>query len=352
MLILVVGQGCSPPIGLEVGDSTSVVTLTANGECLVVGSDRVRLLQVKDGKEMTRIETGRGIVRCLAVSKDSRFIAAGTSLGDVTVWDTKTQEKVLAYTTNNGKYGIPIYAIDFSLHSTRLVVGTRNHTALIFDVATGNIVQRLHPPLEIHWVIAANYSPNGDRIATATWRSVHVWDSNNGRMLARIDVGVSTWNNTGLLWFNNHIFVLSDGTIQEFDASSGLSVSEWPVPAADEHWCISLPPHGEFIAHSRYHTITFWDTSTHAKLGPIRHPQTICSIAHSPDDQFLVIGGGKGKIAINDLSRITVSPVFLWKIANLNHFLVSTIFPRSIQSLCLDYTMLSGSPTFRSTALH
>jgi WD40 repeat protein len=62
--------------------------------------------------------------------------------------------------------------------------------------------------------------------------------------------------------------------------------------------CIALPKHGEFIAYSTKRTVTFWDTSTHTQLGLIQHPQDIRSIALSPDDRFLAIGGEGGKITI------------------------------------------------------
>ncbi|KAF8546561.1 hypothetical protein OG21DRAFT_1518102 [Imleria badia] len=52
----------------------------------------------------------------------------------------------------------------------------------------------------------------------------------------------------------------------------------------------------------------FWDTSTHPELGLIRHPQGTFSIALSPDDQFLAIDGGRGKITIEHLSSITDKP--------------------------------------------
>ncbi|KAF8555025.1 TPR-like protein [Imleria badia] len=111
--------------------------------------------------------------------------------------------------------------------------------------------------------------------------------------------------NTGLLWFDSHLFVVSDGKIKRFNPYS--SVSEWPVLDSDRLSCIALPQQGEFIAYSTKNTVTFWDTSTHTQLGLIQHPQEIRSIALSPDDQFLVIGGEDGKFTTQNLSHITDS---------------------------------------------
>ena len=129
----------------------------------------------------------------------------------------------------------------------------------------------------------------------------------NGRLLKHIQVTVTPWLDTGLLWFNHHLLVISGSTIKQFEASTGSSVSEWPVPDSAPFSCIALPKHGGFIAYSTQRTVIFWDTATHTQLGLIQHPQDMLSIAVSPDDRFLAIGGQDRKITINSLSRIIVS---------------------------------------------
>ena len=213
------------------------------------------------------------------------------------MWNAKTFEKVLSHEELN------VNGVDFSPDSTRLVYAS-HYTASIWDIATHKRVQALDHG---DWMRAAKYSPRGDRIATATEDSVRVWDSNDGRLLKHIKVAVTAVFNPGLLWFNNHIFVVSDSNIKQFEASTGSSVSEWPVPDSAHLSCIVLPKHGAFIAYSTQRTVTFWDTATHTQLGLIQHPQYIRSIVLSPDDRFLAIGGEDGKITVNTLTHITVS---------------------------------------------
>ena len=134
-----------------------------------------------------------------------------------------------------------------------------------------------------------------------------LFESGTAMMLKHIKVVVTAVFNPGLLWFNNHIFVVSDSNIKQFEASTGSSVSEWPVPDSAHLSCIVLPKHGAFIAYSTQRTVTFWDTATHTQLGLIQHPQYIRSIVLSPDDRFLAIGGEDGKITVNTLTHITVS---------------------------------------------
>ena len=129
-----------------------------------------------------------------------------------------------------------------------------------------------------------------------------------------IKVGVTPLFNTGLLWSNTHLFAISDGCIQQIDASTGSVVLQWSLPGSDHHSCIALPKFGEFIAYSMRCAITFWDMS-HTKLGHIQHSQDIRSIALSPDDDFIAIGGELGNIIVRRLPRIIVSVLCLWIMA-------------------------------------
>ena len=298
--MLTVGQEGSPLIKINGGSDIRAVAFAANGEYLFSGGeDGVRVWRVEDGKQMATIEAE--LVWCLAVSEDGRWIAAGTAWGEVFVWDAKTYEKVFSNDVDVGG----ITGVDFSPDSTRLVSASRNQTATIWDIATRERVHKLR-----HGEMAAKYSSQGDWIATAadniTDKSVRIWDSNDGGLLMDIPVTVTPSFNNGLLWFNDHLFVVSGGGIRQIEVSTGLIVSEWPVP--DSHVsCIALPKQGEFIICSGLRIVTFWDTMTHAQLGLIQHPQDIGSIAVSPDNCFLAIGGQEGEITINSLSYITVS---------------------------------------------
>ena len=338
--MLTVGQGDSPLIEIDGGSILGAVAFAPNGEYLVCGGNEgVRVWRVEDGKQVARMEVD--YVKCLAVSKDGRWIAAGTSNGVVIVWDAKTYEKVFSH--RDGIVGI--FGVDFSPDSTRFVSASDNRTATIWDITTRKRVQTLNHD---NWVTAAKYSPQGDsRIATATPHSVRVWD-NDGRLLVDIKVTVTPWYNTGLLWLDNHLFVLSDSKIKQFAASTGSAVSEWSVSDTNELSSIALPKHEKSIAYSTNDTVTFWDTSTHAQLGRIQHAQDVHSIAVSPDDRFLTIGGEGGKITINSLSHITVSVMSRWIVVHMNSCLAPI---RRTQPLCQVYTPRSGNQTFRSTTL-
>ena len=291
-------QEPSTLIEIDGGDRVSAVTFAANGKHLVSGGENgVRVWRVEDGEEMARMEAS--YVLCVAASNDGRWIAAGTLRGKVIVWDAETHETVFALEAD---------AVDFSPDSTRLLVASRNCRATVWDTATRGRALTLHHERAL---ITAKFSPQGDRIAAASPDSVRVYDSNDGHLLMDIKVNVTPWFSTSLLWFRNHLFVLSGNEIKQIEASTGSTVSEWPVPDSSRFSCIALPQRGEFIAHSTSRTVAFWDTSKHTQLGLIRHTQDICSITLSPDSRLIAIGGKDGEITIKQLARTIVS---IWRI--------------------------------------
>jgi WD40 repeat protein len=175
------------------------VTFSANGEYLLTGGlGGVGVWRVEDGKRLATVEAWD--VLCLAVSKDGRWITAGTLFGDVFVWDAQTYENVIWHNEDHPGINRSTKAVDFSPDSTHVVSASKD--ACIWDIATHQRVQTLDHGDPVR---AAKYSPQGDRIATATENSVRVWDSNNGHLLVVVKVAVTPWYNAGLLWLNNQL---------------------------------------------------------------------------------------------------------------------------------------------------
>lgn len=291
--MLTIGQERESQCVIEIGAGSDVRAMTfasAGCECLVSGhwEESIRVWRVEDGEQVATVAADH--VYCLAVSEDGRWLAAGTYLGDVLVWDVATHKQIFAYRKDS--HGI--HGVDFSPDSTHLVIASWNCTATILDLTTQEQARTL-----VHdgdgAVVAAKYSPQGDRIATATHYSVRVWGTSEGQLFMTIDTKATPRYNTGLLWLDNHLFVASDGKIERLDASTGSIVSKWSVTDSVYASCIALPKHERFVAYSANRTVTFWDTSTHFCLRIIRHSQDIRSIAFSPDDRSLVIGGVEGK---------------------------------------------------------
>ena len=298
--MLTAGQGHSLPIKINASRDLRAVTFSANGEHLLSGGrdQNVQVWRVQDGRRVATIQAVD--VLCLAVSKNGKWIAGGTLQGYVFVWDAETYDTVQEHNID------VVVAVDFSPDSTQLVSGSRNGTAIIWEVASGEKTRTLKDKPGLY---VAKFSSDGNRIATATHRSVQVWNSKDGRLIVDIPVMVTSSYNDGLRWFNNHIFVVSGSTVKQVDASTGSTVYEWPVLNSDfnSESCIAIPRHGKFIAYSTSRSVTFWDTSTHLQIGLVKHAEDIRSIALSPDNRSLAVGGCYGTIITESLSHFIVS---------------------------------------------
>ena len=272
------------------------MTFTENDAYLVCGTSKdVRVWRVKDGEQVAMMPV-EGSVLCVAVSRDGRWITAGsqsisglTIKGEVIVWDTTTYEQVFAAQTLSTD-------IDFSSGSTHLISADYHlGTATVWDVAAHRKVRILNHG---GFTYSARYSPQGDRIATAGPDSIKVWDSNDGRLL--VDIKMVIHDLHCLFWCKNNLFVRTkDNKIRRIDAATGSAISEWPVPAAQRPH-IALPPHGKFIVHVADEDITVWDTATHSQLNLIQCIDHVRSIAWSSDGRLLAIPS-QGKVVIKEL---------------------------------------------------
>ena len=305
------------PLEIDAGEDVRAVTFTANDKYLVIaGAAGVQVWQSKDGERVATMQA-KAALRCVAVSEDGRFIAAGSNDGDVFVWNaTNNYEQVFA-----AKIGGAIYDVDFSSDSSRLVSAAS--IAMVWDIAACRKVRTLdHGGL----VFAAKYSPQGNRIATATRESVRFWDCDDGQSL--VDIKVELKPSIGLLWCDNHLFVKTYSKIKKITAAPGSStISEWSVDddSYSSSW-IALPQHGKFIAHSATNTITFWDPAAHTQFNTIRHTDSVRSIACSSDGQHLAIVGER-KIIVKVISSIVFPSVSVRSVLSSIHIYYVSAIP-------------------------
>ena len=281
---------------IDAGGDTWAVIFTANDEYLVGGTTKgVQVWRVEDGIRVATMKV-KGAVECIAASQDGRWIAAGSATGHLFVWDAETHNQLFADCTRSSS---TIFGVDFSPDSTRLISAAGHSTAPIWDIVSRRKVRILEH--DDGPVIAAKYSPQGDRIATATEESIRVWNSDDGRLL--LDVAVQAVKGLrNIPWSNNHIFVRTKrNTIKQINAATGSTISELSVPGAQ--WpCIFLLQHGRFIACSGEKAITIWDVVTHVQIGLIPHTDNISSFAFSSVDSLLAIAPlGSKRVTVKEL---------------------------------------------------
>ena len=237
-------------------------------------------------------------LNAISMSRDGKWVVCGTRAG-ASVWDAELREKVVDVDGIND-----VRAVDVSPDSTRFATGAYGE-GNIWGITTG---ERLVGPLKHDTIVnGIRFSPNGEQIAISGYAgSVRIFDSRIGDQLINIDTTTcSAWPITPLAWSHDsqQIFVLSnDSKIESFDASTGSQLAESPI--LNDDYSISLAGNGKFIATVTDHAISFLDTSTLAKIGPvIEDSERMWSIAISLDSSRVAIGREDGKIIIHDLAN-------------------------------------------------
>ena len=279
-----------------------VVTFHPNGKHVLGGNeDGIRRWQLADGQEVGK-QAGMEL-QAIAVSRDDKWVVCGTRKG-ASVWDGDMHERVIDMEGTS-----KVWAVDTSPDATRFATGT-NKDASIWTLTRG---ERLVGPLEHENLVnGIRFSSNGDHIATACLgNSIHIFDSQTGDELITINTDIPGWGAvTPLAWSSDtqQIFAAShDNKIRSFNTFTGSQLAESQILHGSDYnvHCITLAANGKFIATFAKHSISFLDTSTLTRVGPvIEDSEQIRSITISADSNHLVTGQTNGKIIIRALSKI------------------------------------------------
>jgi WD40 repeat protein/predicted Ser/Thr protein kinase len=123
----------------SVGDALPLTALVFSPEgSLLAAAENgdegaVRLWEVGEGKEKSRIRTGNKTVRALAFSPDGARLATGSADGAVVVWALPEGRRLNGWPGHQG----PVTAVAFDGAGKSVVSGSSDGTVVVTDVATG-----------------------------------------------------------------------------------------------------------------------------------------------------------------------------------------------------------------------
>lgn len=225
-----------------------------------------------------------GSVLVVAISSDGKWIVSGLDC-KVSVWDAKTQKKVVDAAQANEKW---VSALDVSPGSTRFASASSDYTANIWSLTTG---QRLVGPLKHNnRVECVAFSPDGDHVATAgVYDCLRIWNSRDGDLI----IDVPGFFPESLVWWrDDRIFASTWSTQRWIDALSGLTLLELPCTGDARKVHLAVSRHRNLLASLDKRSVRFWDQHAHA-WGPATHELGYngCTVAISPDSTHLVTGG-------------------------------------------------------------
>lgn len=285
----------------KLGDSARPVTsvvFSSDGAFLAAGGRGVRFWDVRKapGKAKTLSLDKEGVlVLSVAFSRDGNFLAAAGNDGLVTLWDTRTSQRVLALKGHQGM----VKSVTFSPTENRLVSGSFDGTAKVWDI--GHILEPTTLRAHDETVYTLAFSPDGRMLVTGSRdKTVKVWDTVSLRNVATLDrhqgfVEAAAFSPDGKVLATGSW----DKTVRLWNVASFQEVAT--LPTKNHADCLAFSPDGKLLAAALYqeNTIYIWDArSLHLRATLTGHKDVAYSVAFSRDGKVLATCSQDGSLRL------------------------------------------------------
>jgi WD40 repeat protein len=218
------------------------------------------------------------VVRSVAFSPDGTRIVTGSDDQTAKVWDARTGTALLELKGHTG----PVWSVALSPDGTRIVTGSEDGTAKVWDARTGTALLALKGHRTVTSSVA--FSPDGTRIATS-WGKV--WDARSGTPQLELKGG------EGSVAFSPDGTRIVTGTYQTakvWDARTGTLQMELKGHTGGVN-SVAFSPDGTRIVGGGDETAKVWDARTGTPQLELKgHTGNVWSVAFSPDGTRIVTG--------------------------------------------------------------
>jgi WD40 repeat protein len=281
-----------------------VVWRLANGEKAAV-LDRHRQLFLQGNPNLAPKDVSVGINH-LAFSADGKYLATSAyySVGQIVLWNAATfkEDRVIDELENR------LDGMAFSPDGRHFVasgdlkqVPPGSHAALVWDLATGKVVHKLHKHRALADVTA--YSPDGRKLAFADrFGRISVWDLPAGKIMFEAP---HTYGGVVALRFtadSTQLFAAGNG-IALWDLKSGQDVL---LPGGHNAHILGLAISADattIASAGSDCTVRLWDAATGKQLHVLfGHQWPVNGVAFSPDGRVVASAGQDMGIKLWDVA--------------------------------------------------
>jgi serine/threonine-protein kinase len=277
--------------------SSSAIALAPDGTVVAAGDDmgRITLWSIADGREITTLQCSRNKITALAFQANPRralvhddpkrwsdpwLLSAGEYGGVVTIWNPMRGVPVAI--CRGGSHWIS--SVTFSPDATLVAAGTHS-AVLIWDVATGQLLLRVYPPMygqgdTFQWVSGLAFTPDMSRLAVSSEGMYSppvatVLELQNGRGIRTLrglsaDIAKIHFSpDDRLVAALSHrweigIWRVSDGRL--------LRIIDAPEGFSTDNAALVISPDGRHIAYSAFRDARLWEIETGRQIAAWRLP--------------------------------------------------------------------------------
>ena len=280
--------------------------------CMAFSPDGARLassngsqIDIRDALSGTDLVTLRGhadLVFGLDFSPDGSRIVSASRDHTAMIWDAATGARNIALKNHGSAVTSLAMASD-----GRLASGSTDNTIKIWDVSDGTETRPLTG--HSHWVQAVNFSNNGKLLASgASDNTARVWDAVKGSCIHTL-TGHTGWVESVAFSSNSKSLATAsrDESIKLWNVTTGKEIATLNGHTGEVH-CVAFSPDGRHLASgSRDWTIRIWDATTHEPVRTAKqHAGMVGCLTYNRDGTLLATASIDDTIKLWDTKTLTV----------------------------------------------
>jgi WD40 repeat protein/transcriptional regulator with XRE-family HTH domain len=277
------------------------VRFSPDGRTLITASldNTSRMFDIATGKTL-RIFHSAAAVQSALFTPDGKYVL-NTNRDNVDIWSLKTAPGGMIFSANDR----PIRKASFSPDGKLIVTASDDHTARIWNVASGQMLLVLSGHTAA--VTDAVFSPDGKMILTASAdKSARLWDASTGQELSRFEGHTDEVEKVLFSPDGKYVVTASnDGSERVWETQTGKLITTYTNQNSVELIPAVFSPDGKMVATAgQDRTVRLWDPMTGKDLRVLKgHNDIIAGIAFSPDGKLLFTSSGDGTNRVWDIAR-------------------------------------------------
>jgi WD40 repeat protein len=257
----------------------------------------LRLWDLATGRELRRLGTGLKVYHAVAFSPDGKHVAAPTAGGLLRLWEAATGKEVRSFKGPGGTYACFVFSPD----GKTLAIAWPEDTGKIrlWDVASGKPLRVIKG--HVHRANDLAFSPDGKALASGGYdRTVRIWEVSSARQLHRMEGHEKEVDSVAFLPDGMALVSgSSDRTVRVWDAAAGKErpKGNWRTVFSS----FTLSPDGRFLAPTYAGGVPLYEPTTGRETRWLDWNRGwIKAGAFSRDGKLLVTGGDDGAVRVWD----------------------------------------------------